>query len=64
MIDPQLKTWIDNATIEELLKCWRFSPAGNPLFNGETGEYYSKVMNEKRAADPGEYTAASKRIGW
>jgi len=60
-----MKTWIDNASYEELLYKWRFAESGDPFFSGEMGEYYSKVIREKRdALEPGIAAAISKKIGW
>lgn len=64
MISPEDKQWIDNASIRQLLSRWRFATAGDAIFQGETGEYYSKVMCAKRDADPAAWTHASKDIGW
>jgi len=59
------KRWIDNATYDRLLGRWRNAPIGDSMFQGDTGDYYRKVMNEKRAAMTAEeHVAASKRIGW
>lgn len=59
------KEWIDTATYRTLLERWRFAPVGDPLFQGETGDYYAKVMFGKRDALPAEVAAAeSKSIGW
>jgi uncharacterized membrane protein len=58
------KKWIDNATLVELLRKWRFAPPGDPWFQGETGEYYSKVMFAWRDRDPAAWTRASKTVGW
>jgi zona occludens toxin (predicted ATPase) len=59
------KTSIDAMSYEEMLKLWRFSPLGDPLFQGETGKYFSKKMYEKKAAlKDNERIAASKRVGW
>jgi len=65
MNKEQRKKWIDNATYEELLSRWRFSPAGSAWFQGEIGDYYQKVMKEKRkeVGDAG-HVQASKKIGW
>ncbi len=64
MTDEQ-KIWIDNAGYHELLRRWRNAPAGDAIFVGEAGVYYSKVMAEKRAVvGPAEHVAASKAIGW
>ena len=65
MIDEALRAKIDNASYEQLLSWWRFSPAGSPMFVGETGAYFSNVMASKRdALRDGEHAATSKRIGW
>ena len=40
----------------------RFAPGGAPMFQGESGYYFSKVMAEKsKIADT---VKASKDIGW
>jgi len=58
------KDWIDNASYEQLLSLWRGAPVGEPLFQGDTGDYYSKIMAEKRSAvGPAAAVAASKSIG-
>ena len=61
---PEQKSWIDGASYEELLRKWRFAPSGEPMFQGDTGDYYQKVMNEKKSADQAGAVAASKSIGW
>ena len=58
------KSWIDNASYMQLLDRWRFAPSGDEMFVGETGEYYAKVMKEKRAVEPDGGVYASKTIGW
>lgn len=58
------KEWIDGATYEDLLARWRFSDAGSPWFVGEVGEYYQEVMKRRKADDPAEAVAASRRVGW
>lgn len=58
------KAWIYSASYKQLLEHWRFAPAGDPMFMGDTGEYYAKVLREKRDADPARHTATSKAIGW
>lgn len=50
MISDADKKWIDETSYQGLLQRWRYSPAGDPIFTGETGAYYQKVMYEKRAA--------------
>ena len=58
------KEWIDNASYESLLSHWRFAPVGDPMFQGDTGKYYAKVMAERRDADPDKHVRSSKTIGW
>ena len=59
----QEKAWIDAAAYQTLLERWRYAPAGHPMFQGETGDYYSKVMFAKRdALENGEAARISKSI--
>jgi len=59
------KAWIDNASIYELLRRWRFSPIGDPYFQEkERTNYFQKVMGEKRSADNDAWVRASKDLGW
>jgi len=61
----KLKDWIDNASYEDLLQRWRFASCGDPFFQGETGQYYSRVMAEKKdKLSNSERVEISKRIGW
>ena len=61
-MNEQVKNWIDNASYEQLLSKWRFASIGDPMFQGQTGEYYSKVMFEKKKQS--DHVQASKNIGW
>ena len=63
-LTPEIKQKIDNMGICDLLSKWRFAPLGDPIFQGETCEYWSKRMNELREQDPALYTRASKELGW
>ena len=56
------KAWIDGASYAELLKRWRFAPSGDEMFQGDTGEYYKRVMFAKR--DACDAVAVSKAVGW
>jgi hypothetical protein len=68
-----MKHWIDTAPYEALLRKWRFAPAGDPFFQGEVGEYYSKRLvgeyyskrlRERRESEGNDvHVAASKAIG-
>lgn len=63
-LTAELKAQIDGRSYYQMLKKWRFTPAGDDMFSGESGTYYSKVMLEKRDADPEGATQDSKDIGW
>jgi len=60
------KAVIDKKPYEELLRRWRYAPLGDPLFQGETGDYWQQRMTELRAEPGGQerHVAASKSIGW
>ena len=64
VIPPEMKAWIDHASYEQLLSRWRFEPAGSRWFQGTVGDYYAKVISERRKSDPAEHIRASKAIGW
>lgn len=54
---------IDGKSYEQLLVYWRFAPAGDPWFQGETGEYWAKRMRELKESGI-DHVGASKRVGW
>lgn len=62
-LTPELKKKIDSMSYESMLYQWRFAPAGTPLFQGESGEYFAERM-EKLRAEGADHVEASKRIGW
>lgn len=65
MINLITKEWIDKATYKELLYKWRFTESSNPIFQGETGSYYLKIMKERESELPqGMKSTISKEIGW
>lgn len=61
-MNERFKQWIDAASYEDLLVKWRFAAVGDPLFQGETGDYYAQVMAEKRKT--ANHVQASKNVGW
>ena len=64
-MDQSLKAWIDKAAYVQLLERWRRSPCGDPIFVGEVGEYYAKVMEQRRKEiGDDKHVEASKLIGW
>lgn len=62
-LTPQNKSHIDGLCYEDLLRRWRFAPAGDPWFQSETGDYWSARMKEVRELGA-DHVGASKRIGW
>jgi len=62
-LTPTTKAHIDQLTYDMLLRQNRNAPIGDPWFQGETGEYWLKRMNEWREAGA-DHVGASKRIGW
>ena len=59
------KKWIDDASYEDMLARWRFAELGDQMFQGETGDYYAKVMHQKRdALSQKDQVSASKSAGW
>jgi len=64
-LTPENKQIIDNKSYHELLQAVRYSPIGDPWFQGETGEYWMKRMSEVRnMVGHAEHVATSKAIGW
>ena len=65
-LTPELKAQIDEKSYESLLSHWRHAPIGDQIFQGESGEYWGKRMQELRSQPGGDdrHIAASKSIGW
>ncbi|MBI5193244.1 MAG: hypothetical protein HZA08_07375 [Nitrospirae bacterium] len=62
---PEQKAWIDAASYKQLLEKWRFAPIKDAFFQGECGDYYQKVMREKRdKITDAERVQASKDLEW
>jgi len=65
----KLKTEIDKMSFSDMLKMWRHAPfdseEAKKFMHGETGNYFSSVMeNKKSALKDGEHVTISKEIGW
>ena len=58
------KAYIDSLSYASLLARWRFSPAGDPWFQGETGDYWGDHMSALRSQNNERHVRASKDIGW
>lgn len=65
MTNEQMINWIDNADYKDLLRKWRFAPAGDPFFQNNMGIYYAANLGLKAQTLTEEQKAAiSKDIGW
>lgn len=61
----ETKERIDNMSYESMLSLWRNAPVGHPMFQGETGDYFKKVITRKRQeVGQAAHVRASKSIGW
>ena len=63
-LTDNLRQQIDNMDYRSMLSQWRFANIGDSMFQGESGEYFSKRMFALRDADPQAAVSASKSIGW
>jgi len=62
---PEQKEKIDSMGYESMLSLWRNAPSGHPIFQGDTGEYFAKIIGEKREkVGQQAHVEASKNIGW
>lgn len=65
VLTPEIKAEIDSMTYEGMLRRWRFAQIGDPMFQGEVGDYFGDLMWKRRdALGPDVHTRTSKRIGW
>jgi hypothetical protein len=65
MTESEMIAWIDSASLEQLLRRWRFAPIGDQFFVGVVGEHFSDTIAERRKTEGNSaWTAASKSVGW
>ena len=65
-LTDKIKQKIDAMSYEQLLSGWRFAPAGDPMFQGASGNYWGQRMKELKEQPGGheKHVEASKAIGW
>ena len=63
-LTPDKKVHINGLSVEALLRHVRYAPAGDPWFQGETGNYWFQRLREMRVQDEAAYVRASKQTGW
>lgn len=62
-LTDEVRAMIDGMSYGKLLETWRYAPAGEPIFQGESGQYYADVMRERRQALPeGAHATISKAL--
>lgn len=60
-LTENLKSIIDGMSYESMLSKWRNSPSRNPIFQGESGDYFAKIMKKKREDErSAKYEAENK----
>lgn len=65
MTNRALRKQIREASFEEILRLWRFSPIGSPVFEGPVGDLLTARYAAMRSSlSDAEWTALSKRVGW
>jgi hypothetical protein len=57
---PEQKQQIDAMSQYGLCRHWRYAACGDPLLQGECGEYFEKRLKEKGGFTP----EISKSLGW
>jgi hypothetical protein len=64
-LTDDVKAQIDALDYFHLLKGWRYAPAGDPMFQDESGDYWGERMRHFRTQPGGQEiaVAASKRLG-
>ena len=60
----EIRDRIDKMTYTEMLGLWRFAPAGDTMFQGESGDYFAQRMQDLRESEDVDHVGASKAIGW
>ena len=61
----EMLAWVERASYEDLLRKWRFAPAGDPHFlTPEVFKALQAKMWRLRREDPAQHVRASKAIGW
>lgn len=61
-LTPELKAEIDSYNVYTLLERWRFAPVGDPIFQGESGEYWQKRLMEEKNRNHAAFVLVSKQL--
>lgn len=62
----EMLDYINKASLEDLIRLWRFEPVGSPYFvPGDVNDRLVEVYTAKReASSHDQLVAASKSVGW
>lgn len=64
-MSEELKKWIKEASYKQLLARNRFGSMGDPMFQGDLGDYFIKHLKLKKdELTVYEQVLISKQIGW
>ncbi len=59
-MNEEMKARIDRMSQEQMAAKWRFAPIGDPMFQGEVGDYFTERFKSLGGFTP----EISKRVGW
>jgi hypothetical protein len=62
-LTAEVRARIDSMDYEALFRAWRYSPIGDPLFEGESFDYVVERMEALEVAGE-DRVSVSKFIGW
>ena len=64
-MDKQTKHWRDTSSYYQLLSKNRFGEVGDPIFQGDLGQYFLHTLAKKRnELTSDEKVKINKQIGW
>jgi hypothetical protein len=65
VLSDELIAQIDAMPYVEMLRRWRFTAIGDPLFQGDSGDYFNRRMRALRSLPDGNavHAAACKAVG-
>ncbi len=63
-LTKERKAKIDSKDHYQLLQGWRFASIGDPMFQGDSGDYWGKRMAELKAKNPAQAVANSKDLSF
>lgn len=62
VLTDEVKAYISTLSYKDMLKRWRFGAIGDPIFQGESGNFWVQQMEIKRNFV--DHAGISKELGW